>query len=162
MKRLVALLAVAATAATAPAETNTAASVVELVRNAAPTNWILTVTVDPAAVKPLRGLTNATAELRLTDPSKTLTHRLSLGKRREFQPVVFLLVYPASELKQIEIAAAADPKRAGLPMPLIFGAAGDAILVTSPGYVNEGLTSADSLAVVRELKDSLGKVMDIR
>ncbi|MFZ5833719.1 MAG: hypothetical protein ACOY3P_26835 [Planctomycetota bacterium] len=126
-----------------------------------PAGWMLTESTDPKQFKPLRGLSNPVAQLKLTDHSTTLTRDLAPGKPETFHPTLILLVFPRSQLETVEEAAEKEAVRSDCS-PMIFGQTDQYVFVTSPGYVNRGLHSPEAEATVERLKASLKDSMEIR
>jgi hypothetical protein len=81
--------------------------------------------------------------------------------RKAFHPTVILLLFPISDMQKVEKAVREQGLRSDFP-PIIFGLVDGYILVTSPGYVNEGLHTPEAEATVQELKEALRKKVRIR
>lgn len=126
-----------------------------------PTDWTLTISTDFNTFRPLRGLTNAVAQLTLVNTSVVLKRDLAPEESKEFHPNLILFVFPKSELKVVEQAVENERFRSDYP-PIVFGRTEKYIFVTSPGYVNDGLHTPEAEVIIQKLKDSLRSSMEIR
>lgn len=136
------------------AHPNAAVPAVTLIRNLLPAAWTLASTVDSARFRPVLGLTNPLGQITLTAPGKQLTRDVAPGRPEAFHPNVVLLVFPKREAAPIAAAVAKHAASSRNP-PMVFGWNKDFIFVTSPGYLNGGVHTADAQAAIRELKASL-------
>jgi len=140
---------------------SSADDVARLLRGSLPAEWVLSSSVDPGRFKPLRGLPHPLAQLTLANQSDTLTWVLSPEKWKILHPTLTLLLFPISDLQEVEEAVRQQGYRSDFP-PVIFGLIDEYILVTSPGYVNEGLHTPEAEATIQELKDALKRTVQIR
>ena len=126
-----------------------------------PDKWTATCSTDSDAFKPLRGLTNAVAQITLVNTSETLTQELTPERTRTFYPNLVLLVFDKSELRLVEQVVEKEAFRSDYP-PIVFGQTDKHVFVTSPGYVNQGLYTPEAIAITKKLKSSLKELMEIR
>lgn len=146
-----------ALAQSASAGSNEGDDIVQTFSACIPTNWIAAPFTKPV---PLRGLTNPTAQIVLTESSKMLTWELSPAKSQTFHPTLILLAFPASRAKEIETTVEQQKIRSDYP-PIIFCSNAQYVFVTSPGYINRGLHTPEAEATLTDLKEALAKSMII-